>query len=269
MDIQNGQQNNIEKYRVDGMSLKEKSDKIVIALHMVTDCIEDNEPIRFKIRTLGIELVSSTHMIIHTPAHERGFIFSDVELIATEIFSFLRLAKSIRLISDMNADILLRELSTNIERMRAWVETGFYETDAPTTTGGATANFTLNETHFKIADQRDNSTAQAMTSHKGLQISKGQTTTPSSHAVGNLKESKVQEKEDQTNSRKFDFAVKLTRRNTILKIIKDKKEVSVKDISGIIVDCSEKTIQRELIVLVGEGVLKKIGHKRWSKYAIA
>jgi hypothetical protein len=33
-------------------------------------------------------------------------------------------------------------------------------------------------------------------------------------------------------------------------------------------DCSEKTIQRELIVLVSEKVVKKEGERRWSVYSI-
>ncbi len=52
----------------------------------------------------------------------------------------------------------------------------------------------------------------------------------------------------------------------ILGIIKDKKEVSIKDISIAFTDYSEKTIQRELNALVAKGTIKKIGAKRWSRY---
>ncbi len=43
--------------------------------------------------------------------------------------------------------------------------------------------------------------------------------------------------------------------------------ISIKDISLSFTDCSEKTIQRELNNLVLKGKLKKIGAKRWSRYA--
>lgn len=59
------------------------------------------------------------------------------------------------------------------------------------------------------------------------------------------------------------------RREEILTIIKDKKSVSIKDIKLIITGCSEKTLQRELIALVMNGVLKKEGERRWSTYALA
>ena len=42
----------------------------------------------------------------------------------------------------------------------------------------------------------------------------------------------------------------------------------IKDIVMSITGCSEKTIQRELSALVAQGVLKKIGEKRWSRYEL-
>ena len=59
------------------------------------------------------------------------------------------------------------------------------------------------------------------------------------------------------------------RKQAIIKFIKDKKQVMVKDISFFIKDYSEKTIQRDLISLVKAGVLKKEGERRWSRYMIA
>jgi hypothetical protein len=36
-----------------------------------------------------------------------------------------------------------------------------------------------------------------------------------------------------------------------------------------IVSCGEKTLQRELVSMVKDGVLKKLGEKRWSRYMLA
>src|SRR3989304_5004530 len=58
------------------------------------------------------------------------------------------------------------------------------------------------------------------------------------------------------------------RRESILNLIKNKKEVTIKDISSQISDCSEKTIQRELISMLKDKVIQKTGEKRWSKYFI-
>lgn len=45
-------------------------------------------------------------------------------------------------------------------------------------------------------------------------------------------------------------------------------EASIKDISDIIRDCSEKTIQRELNSLIEKGEVIRIGERRWSKYSV-
>jgi len=58
------------------------------------------------------------------------------------------------------------------------------------------------------------------------------------------------------------------RRDQIMDIIRDKGEVNIKDIARIITDCSEKTLQRDLISLVSEGIVKKRGERRWSTYSL-
>ena len=58
------------------------------------------------------------------------------------------------------------------------------------------------------------------------------------------------------------------RRGRILQVIREKENVSIKDISEIIKDCSEKTIQRELNSMIDDGVVLKKGDRRWSRYSI-
>ena len=53
---------------------------------------------------------------------------------------------------------------------------------------------------------------------------------------------------------------------TILKVIIDQKRVSIRDISKVVKNCSEKTIQRELNVLINQGLVRKEGERRWSVY---
>ncbi|NBD73640.1 DeoR family transcriptional regulator [Patescibacteria group bacterium] len=59
------------------------------------------------------------------------------------------------------------------------------------------------------------------------------------------------------------------RRAQILGLLQRKDSVSIKDVTEVITDCSEKTIQRELLALVESGVLKKEGERRWSRYSLA
>ena len=59
------------------------------------------------------------------------------------------------------------------------------------------------------------------------------------------------------------------RREALLDILKNKQKASIKDISTLIRDVSEKTIQRELTALIDEGVVLKQGERRWSTYSLA
>jgi len=68
------------------------------------------------------------------------------------------------------------------------------------------------------------------------------------------------------NLLRSNFNDKEERSNKIIALIKDKKEISIKDISTTLTDCSEKTIQRELNSLISKGQIKKSGSKRWSRY---
>ena len=52
----------------------------------------------------------------------------------------------------------------------------------------------------------------------------------------------------------------------ILSVVREHKGVSIKDIAAVVKDCSEKTIQRELNVLIGEGLVRRVGERRWSQY---
>ncbi len=54
----------------------------------------------------------------------------------------------------------------------------------------------------------------------------------------------------------------------ILDVIRDKRVVSIKDISSVIFDCSEKTIQRTLQALIDKGQIRKEGERRWAKYQL-
>jgi len=56
------------------------------------------------------------------------------------------------------------------------------------------------------------------------------------------------------------------RKENILKILKQKRDASIKDICLLFKDCSSKTIQRDLTELIDEGLVKKEGSRRWSTY---
>ncbi len=56
------------------------------------------------------------------------------------------------------------------------------------------------------------------------------------------------------------------RSDRIIGLLKDIDGLGIKDIAAVITDCSEKTIQRELMSLIENGLVKREGERRWSRY---
>lgn len=56
------------------------------------------------------------------------------------------------------------------------------------------------------------------------------------------------------------------RQARIKAVIETQGEVSIKDLSAIITDVSEKTIQRELNDMIESNLIRRVGERRWSKY---
>ncbi len=203
-----------------------KSEKIVTALFMVTDFMDKDEPLRTKIRTLSLGLLSDIKNL-------------------SEIISLINVAVALRLVSEMNASILIKELNfikKEIEEKYNIKNLIDAERSASDTSSlDASVNF------FKSPDT--NSTRSSFVHKIGLETRR------------------------PINFKPVVSESKNTRRNSILSFIKDKKEVMIKDIvthlQGLGEDRGEKTIQRELLSLLREGLIKKTGEKRWSRYSIA
>lgn len=63
-------------------------------------------------------------------------------------------------------------------------------------------------------------------------------------------------------------ANKNSRKDSIINLLKKDSNLTIKDFAKVIKDCSEKTIQRDLIDLVKKGVVKRVGERRWSTYSL-
>lgn len=63
-----------------------------------------------------------------------------------------------------------------------------------------------------------------------------------------------------------EFFLKSQRKDDIMSFINSRSATTLKDIQSAYPTISEKTIQRDLAVLVGEGSIAKQGSKRWSLY---
>lgn len=262
-----------------------RTERIVTAIYLVTECIDTTEPLREKIRICALDCVSLSHSLLHNGGvtkfnHEGDFVVALIEL-----RSLVSLGLSVSLVSSMNGTILVSEITGLIQDLEteklarlgefggvrshmrhkelALTKEMFVVPDVENTDKRSLSHEYKDMSFSKEVEERNNVFNKG---HKNTQSAfKGQVA-PIQHQERPIQSSKVHNQD--FNNSKSDIAIRLGRRNTIIKLIKDLKEVTIKEVSNIVPDVSEKTIQRELLNLVSEGVLKKTGEKRWSKYSL-
>ena len=242
-----------------------KTEKLVTALYMVTDCMEVDDALKGKVRSLSIELLSYIHKLSHTessPVDNRVHVATCLMNI-DEILSLIGIANTIGFISEMNTSILNKELTLLGGELRGSLKKDDHFT------------FTLDEKMFDLPAQAGLPRRVETSSNKSFSLIKDM----SAHA-GKRTEYNMSFRKDNSlsltkapSNPNSSLISKKDRIDKILNIIKDKKGlpgnetgVSIKDISTAFTDCSEKTIQRELNSLVSKGLIKKTGAKRWSRY---
>lgn len=241
--------------------VNKKTEKIITALYLVSDCMDNSDPIREKLRLIGVRLMSDIyHLSVASPVDRQTEIALPLSNIS-EIISLLKVSFMVGFISEMNALILQDELVKLATQLRESINQdknyllsldskmfAVEPIDSNKDNGrnnqlNMGSNLALNNSFYK--------------GHK-LDVSFMNNLSPLENDVSNSKKTQRSSPSERNN-----------RREKILSLIKAKKDISIKDISLSFPDCSEKTISRELNVLISKGHIKKTGAKRWSRYQIA
>jgi len=89
--------------------VNKKTEKLVTALYMVTDCMETDDALKAKLRFLGVELLSDMYKLASLSMIEKHTHLGISVSRISEILSFVDIASTIGFISEMNANILKRE----------------------------------------------------------------------------------------------------------------------------------------------------------------
>lgn len=250
-----------------------KTEKLVAALYLVSDCLETDDALKSKLRSLGIELLSDMHKLaILSPAEKENFLAVALARVG-ELLSLIEIAYTIGYVSEMNTTILKKEFHLLVENLRAEQKSDRHFT------------FKLDEKMFELPESFNSEITtgpsfqnetflkdmSAMPAHAGHA---GKRTPFNTLSFTNQKSPLVALAQKKVLNHVSNLADRQDRSAKILTLIKDlpaqagKKDISIKDISLAFTDCSEKTIQRELNSLVAKGQLKKTGAKRWSRYSI-
>ncbi len=270
--------------------LLKKTERIVAALYVVTGLFPDVEPLKWGIRECGTSVIRNVLSFKErSMVHSKEFL-SDTFVEIAHLLSLLDLAYVADLLSPMNFSVVKKELEIVIGIIEGkW-----------RVAGSLSSSPFLDESFFGVSKEMFSEPREKKSDHlhsassEGEQRSEQKVTLSSFGEFERLKKNQkdtyeghdeTEENVPQREAPIFTSNARATvvrkvavrpvldhvredRRKSILKVLGQKGSAMIKDFSAVIVGCSEKTIQRLLIDLVQEGVLKKKGDRRWSRYSI-
>lgn len=210
-----------------------KTEKIVSVAFYILNNIDSNK----KSETLISNIASKAHF-----AHENALRTLEVKLVSSKevleqfaqslvgLESTLRVAAASDVISHEVLSVMVNEIDTVLRGLKTYI-----------------ANNSNTEDHMFSSGFGSSFGTEAPT------------------PTARVERKKVQSAPEQASK---SVASSTDRRDRIKTILEAKGDATIKDISEIITDCSEKTIQRELNVMIEENIVKRQGERRWSKYSI-
>lgn len=263
------------------VSLAERSSKIVTALYMVTDLLDGNDSLRQLVRDTSTTIMQRLFSLTHSQKTDRVEILSEIQNMLYAIISYMNVIHQNGFVSDMNHSVIGKELTILRNAVDSQITKSLpYDRKINNTTSVKEFSFrddffdapadakhvikdTVQPTHnlkdtteYKAPLKRTFGTQEALVKEspsyqKSALKTSVEVTKPTEKLVTGL--SKSNEAKD-------------LRKDNILKILKQKRDASINDICALFKDCSSKTIQRDLTDLIGQGLVKKAGSRRWSTY---
>lgn len=227
-----------------------KTEKITGALYLVSGLLKDEEPMKWQLRDQGMGLMSSSFLASSNVPGDKNVIIQSIFTSAFEIISLLNIALVSNLITEMNHSLLVREIDNIVGLLRDRLAES-----------AENAGYVLSENFFKTpdlfttgfrSDKRNNDNRQ-----NSMQTSNSSSSynNDSDYIANNI-------------GKPGNKIKKTDRQDVIIDVLRGQSQLTIKDFSKVIKDCSEKTIQRELLVLVEKGIVKREGERRWSKYSL-
>jgi hypothetical protein len=232
-----------------------------------------DEPIKWQLRKTSLDLLDNVMSLSNATMSSRESVIRDISQKLFQLISLYSVSFKSGFISEMNYKIVNIELNklanflndydlTDNQSRNKLFKEDFFTEDIDEIEKGQI------EKDISIKDKIDRNIETFVKDNNG----KGQNN-KSNEKVLNKKDNSNTDKRTAKKTSNSDSSSKSVSRNKrredIVNIVKQKGNVSVKDISSIIKDTSEKTIQRELISMVDDGVLLKEGERRWSRYMIS
>lgn len=217
-----------------------KTEKTVSVVFYILSYIERNQKTEFHIETISKKAMSvheaslEALSLFEYEAKDKIFPFQQ-SLVALE--GSLRIANAARVLTDEVLALLLSE----VDLVQRYLRNHFV---------GAIP-LTVRENDGALVPLERNKTTRPTSS------------LPSRQSRTNIP------KGDISSDAHLVYSQLVDRGSRIKTVLEAKPAATIKDISEVITDVSEKTIQRELNSLIEKGQVIREGERRWSKYSVA
>ncbi len=212
-----------------------KAERLAKAIYLITPAFASSPALRDRIDRIAMGLVDAAVLPV---AQAKGGLSREL----LSLSSVLAIARAGGLLSPMNADLIAREAQQLLEEVAGYEEPQLTFEEAPS-----------------LAELARNA------SLRERQTIPGRVPMPRTPEVKNPTTDAV----DSNKGHIKDSDTKAPRRASIRAALETKGEASIRDISALVRDVGEKTLQRELQALVDEGVVSKKGERRWTLYSLA
>lgn len=272
-----------------GTLIAKKSERLVTALYLVTDLMDETEPIKRSLRLNAVTLLSSMNSLAQREVKDKVTEFKKSLRSLTEIISLLHVSITTGLVSDMNGNILMdgfRSLQLVLEKKQPILTKDMLtvEHESSLDNEGVLSSAITSSSYdaltpLTLARNRD-TTRDAKGEMVRRDVPQQLRHAPLANKGQVAEKDKTQERlnvsphtslptlrKETTPTTSFQMK-KQNRREQILGLFIQGVDVSIKDIAQRIKGCSEKTIQRELNALLFDGLIERIGEKRWSRYIL-
>lgn len=262
--------------------LYKKSEKLVTAIYMVTSLFPDAEPLRNSLRNVSLKFLRLNLLLGGKMMSDREKYLNEIKENIVIIISYFDIGYMSGIISEMNLNILKNEfelligayndLDTKSQRYsKGMFSEEFFDIKTENE---------VDQDNSPIAEKRIESPRQVISSERSIRtaVSKmtdrknGQITANGAPLKGHLITDKKNKRNNIDKYHPVGGAIekkKISRRSIIIGLLEKKGEVSIKDITDFLTNCSEKTVQRELVSMVCDGVVKRDGDRRWSRYHLS
>lgn len=237
--------NEIKEITKDMSFIIKKTYRIALGVNVISKCLLESDPFRNALRQESRVLLLLTATFHKKGSLEKDMAFESIENTLLGLEKTLFALWSSADISEQNYTLLQESITKTLELIKG---NGLpFKGDVGEI--GSQSRVLVDRNWLVGTDVSQDINQQSFTKHTmSNRVTVKKIVTPVQPSKGHVSEEKSE------------------RIQKILKFIKDKKEVSIKDIMSVVHGVASKTVQRDVQELIDAGQVKKMGAKRWARY---